>query len=142
MKVAKLNLRAGVKAIASGSYGPACDYLAQGIRLLPTDHWKSEYRLSLELYSMAGQAEFYVGNFDLAMKYAQIVINQDDIHCLVTGHDALGQDVRFHFPVPDPSTGWLIECRVRRRLIAEAEKMGREGDRPMMPEGAAGDVAA
>ena len=70
------------------------------------------------------------------------IVDQDDIHCLVTGHDALGQDVRFHFPVPDPSTGWLIECRVRRKLIAAAWQMQRERDVPMMPEGAAGDVAA
>lgn len=70
------------------------------------------------------------------------ITDQDDLHCLVTGHDALGQDVRFHFPVPDPSTGWLIECRVRRKLIDAAQKMGANSDRPTMPEGAAGDVAA
>ena len=68
------------------------------------------------------------------------ITDQDDLHCLVTGHDALGQDVRFHFPTPDPSTGWLVECRVRRKLIAAAQRMGEDSGRPMMPEGAAGET--
>lgn len=42
----------------------------------------------------------------------------------VVGHDAFGIDVRFNVPVPDPQTGWDIECRVREKLLVRARELG------------------
>ncbi len=70
------------------------------------------------------------------------IVDQDACQLLVTGHDALGQTLRFQFPTPDPSTGWEIECRVRERLIAAAAEIERRTDVPQFPSGAASDAAA
>ncbi len=62
--------------------------------------------------------------------FRQIVEEEDaiqpkeDAALYVTGHDAFGIDVRFNVPVPDPQTGWAVECRVREKLLARARDLG------------------
>eukprot|EP00957_Ditylum_brightwellii_P096643 7360385-Ditylum_brightwellii.AAC.1 len=50
MKLAKLNLKAGEKAMSSTTFLNSASYLKQGISLLCDDHWEKYYDLSLHLY--------------------------------------------------------------------------------------------
>lgn len=62
IKVAKLNLVAGKKAKSSAAYEPAHDYLSAGIRILPTDVWKTYTTLALELHNECGESAYLSGN--------------------------------------------------------------------------------
>eukprot|EP00957_Ditylum_brightwellii_P029637 2239669-Ditylum_brightwellii.AAC.1 len=50
MKLAKLNLKAGEKAMSLATFLSSASYLEQGISLLCDDHWEKYYDLSLRLY--------------------------------------------------------------------------------------------
>ena len=55
--VAKLNMKAGKKAIDCYLHKTAYSYLSAALPLLPEDHWESNYDLSLRLtFLMAGAA--------------------------------------------------------------------------------------
>jgi predicted ATPase len=55
--VAKLNMKAGKKAIDGCDHKTAYSYLSAALSLLPEDHWESNYNLSLRLsFSMASTA--------------------------------------------------------------------------------------
>ncbi len=51
----------------------------------------------------------------------------------VVDHDMFGQKVRFELPTNNPATGWDMECKMRERLIAAAQRIEAEGDRRMLP---------
>ena len=78
MKLAELNLQAGKRAIESASFKQAATYLKKGIGLLPSEHWNSHYNLSLELFSLAAQAEYCTGDVDTMEKHCNAVIAQTD----------------------------------------------------------------
>lgn len=78
LQISELNLRAGKKAIQSSLFLPSVAYLNQGIALLPQNHWQSHYELSLELYSVAAQAEYSIGNFEQMQHHCDAVISQQD----------------------------------------------------------------
>ncbi len=65
-KCAKLNLRAGLKALAATAYPAACDCLSAGARLLPTDSWRQDYALTYELSLVRAECEYLAGHFALA----------------------------------------------------------------------------
>jgi hypothetical protein len=65
-----------MKTIEASAFDQAVDYLATGIRLLPSHHWETEYDLSSELFSTATQANFCTGNFDRMQACCDAVINQ------------------------------------------------------------------
>ena len=62
--LARLNLRAGIKAKASAAYSPAFAYLQAGIDALPKDSWESQYNLSLSLYTEVTETAYLNGDFD------------------------------------------------------------------------------
>ncbi|PRY94933.1 small-conductance mechanosensitive channel [Hasllibacter halocynthiae] len=70
------------------------------------------------------------------------ITDEDECQLRVTDHDALGLTARFQFPVPDPSTGWDVECELREKLLAAAARIEDERGIAMLPEGAAMDAAA
>ncbi len=72
--LAKLNLRAGIKAKKSSAYHQSADFLNHGTRLLPVDAWENHYSLALELYKHRAQAQFLSGNIEQSEK---------DIHFLL-----------------------------------------------------------
>lgn len=76
--LAKLFLRAGVKTMETSAFEQAAGYLTTGIRLLPPDHWQSQYELSLELYSSAAEANFCTGHFERMSSYCRDVIHRTD----------------------------------------------------------------
>lgn len=60
-ELAKLNLRAGKKAKASTAYEPALRYLETGLKLLSSNSWESQYKLTLDLHLKTLDA-FYLNN--------------------------------------------------------------------------------
>lgn len=61
--LAELNLRAGIKARESSAFQPALAYFETGIGLLKEDHWKSQYQLSLGLFTEAAETAYNMGEF-------------------------------------------------------------------------------
>jgi predicted ATPase/signal transduction histidine kinase/tRNA A-37 threonylcarbamoyl transferase component Bud32 len=56
--VAELNLLAGRKAKASSAFLQALHYFEAGLALLPVNHWKNLYSLSLKFYSVLAETAF------------------------------------------------------------------------------------
>ena len=76
LRIAKLNLQAGKAAMVSASFGQAARYLQSGIECLPDDHWKTEYELSLELFSAAAEAEYCTGTVASMTEHCNAIIAQ------------------------------------------------------------------
>eukprot|EP00957_Ditylum_brightwellii_P090248 6873333-Ditylum_brightwellii.AAC.1 len=63
MELAKLNLKAGEKAMSLASFLSSASYLERGISLLCDDHWEKYYGLSLHFYSLYAEVECCNGRF-------------------------------------------------------------------------------
>ena len=61
--LAELNLRAGIKARESSAFQPALAYFETGVGLLKPDHWESQYKLSLGLFTEAAETAYNMGDF-------------------------------------------------------------------------------
>ncbi|TAE54159.1 MAG: GAF domain-containing protein [Nostocales cyanobacterium] len=72
-ELAKLNLIAGRKAKSSTAYDSASKYLKRGLELLAENSWKTNYQLTLNLYTEAVEVEFLNINFEQAQFYIEIV---------------------------------------------------------------------
>jgi predicted ATPase/signal transduction histidine kinase len=71
---AQLNLVAGRKAKTATAYVAALECLSNGIKLLATDCWHSQYELTLNLYEEAVEVAFLSGEFEQMAQQAQIVL--------------------------------------------------------------------
>ncbi|MBW4660671.1 MAG: AAA family ATPase [Drouetiella hepatica Uher 2000/2452] len=58
IELARLNLIAGQKAKAAAAYDPSVSYLSQGIALLPSESWRTDYALTLALCTEAAEAAY------------------------------------------------------------------------------------
>ncbi len=72
--IAGLNLRAGIKAKDSSAFQPSLAYFETGIGLLKVDHWKSQYELSLGLYTEAAESAYNMGEFKPMNEKLDIVL--------------------------------------------------------------------
>ncbi len=63
LELAGLNLRAGRKAKASAAFAAAARYFEAGVALLGEETWATDYRLTLDLHSLAAEAATLVGDF-------------------------------------------------------------------------------
>ncbi len=73
---ARLNLRAGQKAIGASAYQVAITYLQQGIFLLSPNSWECQYGLSLLLHEEAVKAAFLSGELELMEHLSAIVMTK------------------------------------------------------------------
>lgn len=87
LRIARLNLRAGEKARGSAAFSAMLRYINQGINLLASDSWRSEYDLTLQLHTKQLEAEYLNTNFERAaagaesiLKYARSVLDQIRIY--------------------------------------------------------------
>eukprot|EP00957_Ditylum_brightwellii_P208459 15357551-Ditylum_brightwellii.AAC.1 len=60
LQLAKLNLRAGEKAMSLGTFWSAVTYLKSGIDLLNNDSWTNMYDLSLQLHSSYAESLYSI----------------------------------------------------------------------------------
>ena len=70
-----LNLRSGKTAFTASAFGPAAQYLKEGISLLPQNNWQTHFDVSLELYSTAAEAQYCIGDFIQSKEYCDEVLN-------------------------------------------------------------------
>jgi len=111
--LAQLNLKAGQKGRNSTAYTAARVYLQKGIELLTANCWKSQYKLTLNLYISATETAYLNADLDsmeqmaaLVLEEAQTILDKVKIYeiqimaltaqsqmlkAIVVGRDALGQ---------------------------------------------------
>ncbi|MBW4693832.1 MAG: PAS domain S-box protein [Lyngbya sp. HA4199-MV5] len=75
IEIAKLNLMAGQKAKAATAYEAALQYFRLGLKLLNVESWRSEYDLTLTLYSEATKAAYLSGHFNEMEQFVEVVLN-------------------------------------------------------------------
>jgi PAS domain S-box-containing protein len=73
---ATLNLIAGQTAKAATAYEAAVQYLNTGRELLAKDSWKTNYSLTLKLYSEAAEVAYLSGNFEQMEQLALVVFQR------------------------------------------------------------------
>ncbi|HBY76675.1 MAG TPA: hypothetical protein DEG47_06660, partial [Cyanobacteria bacterium UBA11148] len=66
-QLARLSLIAGRKAKLSLAYAPALMYITNGIKLLPNNSWKEEYKLTFSYYLEKGEIEYLNARYDEAL---------------------------------------------------------------------------
>jgi PAS domain S-box-containing protein len=69
-EVAKLNLRAGIKAKQSAAHELALSYLKKGLTLLGADSWNTQYNLTLELHVETLEALYINTKYDEIEQYS------------------------------------------------------------------------
>ncbi|MBD0266295.1 MAG: serine/threonine protein kinase, partial [Tolypothrix sp. Co-bin9] len=75
-ELARMNLVAGRKALASTAYPAAVKYLSTGIELLTDDSWERKYELALGLYETAAEAAYLAGDFEQTEQFAEVVLTR------------------------------------------------------------------
>ena len=66
LDIAKLNELAGIKAAACSDHVASRSYLTFALSLLPTDHWKSHYNLSLRFSLRLAKSCYSCGDLEKA----------------------------------------------------------------------------
>ncbi|WP_414545068.1 AAA family ATPase [Nostoc sp. CCY0012] len=79
-QLARLNLRASQKAIASTAYVAGVDYLCTSQKLLPADCWETQYPLALEIANELARATFLSGDFSQMQQVIEIVLENGHSH--------------------------------------------------------------
>eukprot|EP00957_Ditylum_brightwellii_P082018 6236739-Ditylum_brightwellii.AAC.1 len=105
--LAKLNLRAGGKAMSLSAFSSCAYYFSTGIKLLSREHWETNYELSLHLHNYYAEAEYCNGNFSQVREVTKTVLEMS-----TTFHDQL----RAHFV--------LIKTLSAENRLHEAIKTG------------------
>jgi predicted ATPase len=77
LDLARLNYKAGRKAISFSAFESAAAYAANGIRLLPENAWVNHYDLTLNVHTIGAQAEGFIGNTEMMEHYCTTVLSQD-----------------------------------------------------------------
>jgi diguanylate cyclase (GGDEF)-like protein len=73
-QVSELNLQAGVKAKEATAYAAAVNYLQAGIDLLPSGSWRTDYRLTYDLFIEQMESQYLARNFEEAEKLFKAII--------------------------------------------------------------------
>ncbi|NET37986.1 MAG: AAA family ATPase, partial [Cyanothece sp. SIO1E1] len=73
-QLARLNLMAGRKAIASTAQTAALGYFSLGLQLLTADSWQQHYDLTLALHEAAAEAAYLCGDFDQMERLIEVVL--------------------------------------------------------------------
>ncbi|WP_144863316.1 AAA family ATPase [Hyella patelloides] len=73
-EIAKLNLLAAQKAKSANAYEAAVKYLKIGQKFLEKESWKTNYNLTLTLYSEAVEVAYLRGDFEQMDKFASAVL--------------------------------------------------------------------
>lgn len=76
VELAKLNEIAGMKAVVCSDYETARSYFAYAMSLLPNNHWKSHYDITLRCSLGLAKTQYSCGDVDNAQCTLQDVIRQ------------------------------------------------------------------
>ncbi|MGH1396460.1 MAG: trifunctional serine/threonine-protein kinase/ATP-binding protein/sensor histidine kinase [Trichormus sp.] len=75
-ELAKMNLIAGRKALASTAYAAALKYLNTGIEIISDTSWETKYELALALHETAAEAAYLAGDFEQMEQLFEVVLLQ------------------------------------------------------------------
>jgi diguanylate cyclase (GGDEF)-like protein/PAS domain S-box-containing protein len=75
LELARLNLRAGLKAKTSAAFVTAADYFSKGLALLGADPWSVDYDTALSLYIEVIEAEYINTHYEEAKAIADEALN-------------------------------------------------------------------
>ncbi len=100
-QLARLNLKAGIKAKASSAFLPAVRYLEMGIELLRQDCWEKQYDLALALYTEITEAAYLIGDFQRMNQLAEealahAVTTLDKVKITISRVNARRSEEDFH----------------------------------------------
>jgi predicted ATPase len=76
IEVAKLNELAGMKAVVCSDYVTSRSYFTYALSLLPIDHWKSHYDISLRCSLRLAKSHYSCGDVEKAQSILQDMIGQ------------------------------------------------------------------
>ena len=76
IQLAVLNLRTAELSSEVSAFLSTIESCHTGLRYLPHDKWKMEYKLTLALYTLLAEAEHGVGNFEQAEKHCDEILKQ------------------------------------------------------------------
>ncbi|MBN3927649.1 AAA family ATPase, partial [Nostoc sp. NMS4] len=76
IKLAQLNLIAGLKAKTSTAYTTAADYLKTGTKLVGLQGWQHSYKLTFSFYRQLAEVEFLCGNFDQSVELVEQILSR------------------------------------------------------------------
>eukprot|EP00957_Ditylum_brightwellii_P211708 15366494-Ditylum_brightwellii.AAC.1 len=82
IECAKLYLMAAEKARDTSVFDSCSIYASKGIDMLPGDKWASEPRLAVKLYSLAAEAEGFLGHHSRMESYCYEVLGQKSVSTL------------------------------------------------------------
>jgi PAS domain S-box-containing protein len=74
VKLAELNLKAGIMAKKSSAYSSSYAYFNKGIKLLSNNTWKDYYDLTLQLHSDITEASYLINKYDEMDEFAETVL--------------------------------------------------------------------
>ncbi|HEY9628942.1 MAG TPA: AAA family ATPase [Coleofasciculaceae cyanobacterium] len=73
IELARLNLIAGQRAKASAAYEPSVSYLKQGIALLPSGSWLTDYDLTLALCTEIAEAAYLNTDYGQSAQWVNVI---------------------------------------------------------------------
>ncbi|CAJ1954192.1 unnamed protein product [Cylindrotheca closterium] len=76
---AAANLRAAEKARGTSAFQAASEYASEGISLLQDTDWVQNKTVTLNLYTIAAEAELTLGNVAAAERYREAVLSRSDL---------------------------------------------------------------
>jgi predicted ATPase/class 3 adenylate cyclase len=76
LRLAELNLVAGRRAAAATAYGPALDYLRNGLSALPDQAWRQAYQLCYDLYIRIAECQYLNGETAEAEKTLNFLLSR------------------------------------------------------------------
>lgn len=99
--VVLLNMKAGKLAITYTDFNSALKFFEHGISFLDSDHWESQYLLSIELFDLAADAACIINDGEAVSHHADKVLKHarcfdDTLNCLYITTKALRQASRLH----------------------------------------------
>ena len=74
IEIARLNLQAGKKAKSFAAHTSAYGYFKTGIDLLKSVQWNDQYKLNLQLHTLAAETSYLISNFEEMEQHSQHVL--------------------------------------------------------------------
>jgi predicted ATPase len=76
-QIAELNRSAGSKAISCSAFRAAQKHFTSAIQMLPTNHWRAHYDMSLEMFTSVTECAFVNHDHDSMYHFGTVVTNLD-----------------------------------------------------------------
>ncbi|MEM9121120.1 MAG: AAA family ATPase [Cyanobacteria bacterium P01_F01_bin.56] len=72
-QLCQLNLKAAIKAKRATAYETAYQYALASVSLLPTEGWKNQYYITLNLHELTSELAYLKGDFKTSQQYSETI---------------------------------------------------------------------